>query len=165
MLKYQTLPQMLDDRSRGGDVRLVWSWRPNVEFTLGTQRFGGAGRTEYGRMPATSCAVFVRWRGIGVGFWLQSMYAGPVLWSWHLQPPLMSAGPSLPARAFSSASHGAGRAMSRNAALKLGEEVLTLRRKARGPEHPSTLLAMDSLAVQIVFDLTPQDSDAGDPGD
>ena len=44
----------LDDRSRGGDVRLVWSWRPNVEFTLGTQRFGGAGRTEYGRMPATS---------------------------------------------------------------------------------------------------------------
>ena len=34
----------------------------------------------------------------------------------------------------------------RNEALKLREEVLTLRRKVNGPEHPDTLRAMDTLA-------------------
>lgn len=40
-----------DDRSRGVDSRLVWSWRPNVDLTLGLQVFGGSANSEYGRVP------------------------------------------------------------------------------------------------------------------
>lgn len=46
----------LDDRSRGADVRLVWSWRPNVDISLGLQRFGGTAASEYGRLPGLTFA-------------------------------------------------------------------------------------------------------------
>jgi hypothetical protein len=42
----------IDDISSGIDSRLIWSWRPNLELTLGVQRFGGTDRSEYGRMPS-----------------------------------------------------------------------------------------------------------------
>lgn len=41
----------VDDHSRGIDSRLVWSWRPSVELTVGLQRFAGTARSEYGRVP------------------------------------------------------------------------------------------------------------------
>ena len=49
-----------DDRSRGVDTRLVWSWRPNVDLTLGLQVFGGSANSEYGRVPGT-VLVQVQW--------------------------------------------------------------------------------------------------------
>jgi hypothetical protein len=49
----------LDDRSRGLDSRLAWAWLPNVELSAGLQRFGGAPRSEYGRLQD---AAFVQWQ-------------------------------------------------------------------------------------------------------
>lgn len=40
-----------DDRSRAVDTRLVWSVRPNLELTVGVQRFGGRANSEYGALP------------------------------------------------------------------------------------------------------------------
>jgi len=40
-----------DDRSRALDMRLVWSARPDLELTVGVQRFGGRPNSEYGAMP------------------------------------------------------------------------------------------------------------------
>ncbi len=39
-----------DDRSRAVDTRLVWSWRDDLELTLGAQRFCGSAASEYGRL-------------------------------------------------------------------------------------------------------------------
>jgi hypothetical protein len=40
-----------DDRSRGLDSRLVWSWRSNLELTIGLQRFMGSAGSEYAQVP------------------------------------------------------------------------------------------------------------------
>lgn len=45
-----------DDRSRAIDSRLVWSWRSDLELTIGLQRFTGSAGSEYGRMPNASFA-------------------------------------------------------------------------------------------------------------
>lgn len=59
LLKWTTYAVFnLDDSSRGVDSRLVWSWRPNVEWTLGLQRFAGAASSEFGRFPAS---FLVQW--------------------------------------------------------------------------------------------------------
>jgi hypothetical protein len=47
----------IDDRSGGLDSRLVWSWRPDVDLSVGVQRFRGPRHSEYGRMPS---AVFAQ---------------------------------------------------------------------------------------------------------
>lgn len=60
LLKWTTnVAVNLDDRSRGVDSRLVWSWRPKADLTVGVQRFSGNGRSEYGRMPN---AAFAQWQ-------------------------------------------------------------------------------------------------------
>jgi hypothetical protein len=45
-----------DDRSRGLDSRLVWSWRTDLDATVGLQRFAGSPGSEYGRVPNAAFA-------------------------------------------------------------------------------------------------------------
>lgn len=45
-----------DDRSRAIDSRLVWSWRSDLELTIGLQRFTGLAGSEYARMPNAAFA-------------------------------------------------------------------------------------------------------------
>ena len=60
LLKWNTYAvRNLDDRSRGVDTRLVWSWRANVDLTAGFQRFAGRSGSEYGGMPR---AVLAQWQ-------------------------------------------------------------------------------------------------------
>lgn len=57
LLKWSTYVAVnVDDRSRGLDTRLVWSWRADVELTVGLRSFGGGPRSEYGRMPGAALA-------------------------------------------------------------------------------------------------------------
>jgi hypothetical protein len=49
-----------DDHSRGLDSRLVWSWRNNLDLTIGVQRFAGSAGSEYARMPNAAFAQ-VQW--------------------------------------------------------------------------------------------------------
>lgn len=46
----------LGDRSRGADIRLVWSVRPDVDLTLGLQRFDGRAGSEYGQLRSATFA-------------------------------------------------------------------------------------------------------------
>jgi len=45
-----------DDHSHGVDSRLVWSWRSNLDLSIGIQRFAGAAGSEYARMPKAEFA-------------------------------------------------------------------------------------------------------------
>jgi hypothetical protein len=49
-----------DDRSRAVDTRLVWSWRDDLELTLGALRFAGSTASEYGRLPDGAFAA-LKW--------------------------------------------------------------------------------------------------------
>lgn len=46
----------VDDGSHGFDSRLVWSWRNNLDLTIGVQRFTGSAGSEYARMPNAAFA-------------------------------------------------------------------------------------------------------------
>ncbi|MCW5660016.1 MAG: hypothetical protein KIT60_20130 [Burkholderiaceae bacterium] len=46
----------LDDSSRYIGPRLAWSWRPNVELSVGLQRFGGRAGSELARFPDVTYA-------------------------------------------------------------------------------------------------------------
>jgi hypothetical protein len=61
LLKWVTYAVLnADDRSRAVDTRLVWSWRDDLELTLGAQRFAGSPASEYGRLSDGAFAA-LKW--------------------------------------------------------------------------------------------------------